>query len=135
MLRERIELVNQTLGIHPAAASLTATLVVRNTGFDGAESRAIGGDPDGIGRDGEPSDAQPPQVGHSGVGVGEAAVRMLRPADERSGHRAGAHILERRRIDDIVAIAGAQQLEEVEPGGRRLHGRRWRRVPAAQSWR
>src|ERR1700730_19120509 len=47
--------------------------------------------------------------------VGEAAVGMFgQPVDHLSGQGAFAHIGERRGIDDVIAMSGAQQAEEVE---------------------
>ena len=54
--------------------------------------------------------------------IGEAAVGMFGQAgDDMAGERAVAHIGQRLGIDDVIAMAGAQQREEVEaalrPGG------------------
>ena len=47
--------------------------------------------------------------------VGEEALRMLGQAgDHRGGQRALTHVIQRLGIDDVIAVAGTQQVEEIE---------------------
>src|ERR1700688_3069614 len=91
-------------------------------GLDAAPQGAFGGDQHRIGIDLEGGDAELFKMRVPGPLVGEAAVGMFGQAvDHLSGQRAFAHIGECRGIDDVIAMAGAQQGEEVEaalrPGG------------------
>ena len=55
-------------------------------------------------------------MGLPGRVIGEACLRLGRQAAEhRPGERAAAHVGQGRRVDHILAVAGAQQVEEVEP--------------------
>ena len=48
--------------------------------------------------------------------IGEARLPLGRQAaDHRPGERAAAHVGQRRVVDHVVGVAGAQQVEEVEP--------------------
>ncbi len=63
--------------------------------------------------------------------IGEDAILMLAQAgDDGPGERAGAHIGQGFVIDDVVAMPGAQQVEEVEAafragGPEPVPSRRW----------
>ena len=48
--------------------------------------------------------------------IGELPLRVrLQPLDHRPCQGMLAHVLQRRRVDDVVGVAGPQQLEEVQP--------------------
>ena len=75
---------------------------------------AFGGDADRIGRHLERGDGEPVEVRLPGLPVGEMAFLMLgQQPDDRAGERALAHVGQGLGIDRIIAMAGAQQLEEV----------------------
>ena len=123
---ECVELVHQTLGMDPAQAMLTdielAGIVADDHGvgqqamrLDAAPQGALGGDQHGIGIDAESRDAEPVEMGVPGRAIGEGAIGMLGQAgDDGSGERPCAHIGQRFGIDDVIAVTGAQQFEEVE---------------------
>ena len=123
---EGIEFVNQTFGVDPAQAMRAdielAGVVADDHGvgeqamrLDAAPQGPFGGDQHGIGMDLEGGDAEPLQMSVPGRAIGEDAVLMLAQAgDDWPGERAGAHIGEGFVIDDVVAMPGAQQVEEVE---------------------
>jgi hypothetical protein len=47
---------------------------------------------------------------------GELSLRVrLQQLDHRPRQGMLAHVLQRRRVDDVVGMAGTQQLEEVQP--------------------
>lgn len=124
---EGIEPVHQPFGVHPAQgvaadhelAGIVADdngVVEEPMGPDGAPERTFGGDPDRVGMDLECADAEPVQMHLPGSMIGELFRRGVgESADHRAGERASAHIGERRVVDDIVGVAGAQQVEEVQP--------------------
>ena len=48
--------------------------------------------------------------------IGELPLRVrLQQLDHRPCQGMLAHVLQRRRVDDVVGVAGLQQLEEVQP--------------------
>jgi len=76
---------------------------------------ALGGDQHGVRIDLQGRDAELLKVRVPGRLIGEAAVGMsAEPTDHMTGQRAFAHLGERLVIDDVIAMAGAQQAEEVE---------------------
>ena len=87
-----------------------------------APQRPFSSDQHRIGQDREGGDAEKLQVGLPCRPIGEQLVVMLgEQPDDRSGKRAAAHIGERFGVDHVVAMPGAQQLQEIEPalrGGR-----------------
>ena len=126
LVGEGVELVDQALGMDPTQAVLAdvelAGVVADDHGvgeeavrLDAAPQRRLGGDQHRVWIDLEGRDAERFEVGVPGVVIGEAAVGML---DQASDHWAGqctlAHVGERLGIDDVIVMAGAQQLEEVE---------------------
>ena len=123
---ECIEFVNQTFGVDPAQAMRAdielAGVVADDHGvgeqamrLDAAPQSAFGGDQHGIGMDLEGGDAEPLQMSVPRRAIGEDAILMLAQAgDDGSGERAGAHIGQGFVIDDVIAMPGAQQFEEVE---------------------
>ena len=83
--------------------------------LDAAPQSAFGGDQHGIGMDLQGGDAEPLQVSVPRRAIGEDAILMLAQAgDDGPGEGAGAHIGQGFVIDDVVAMSGAQQVEEVE---------------------
>ena len=83
--------------------------------LDAAPQSALGGDQHGIGMDLQGGDTEPLQMSVPGRAIGEDAILMLAQAgDDGAGERAGAHIGHGFVIDDVVAMPGAQQFEEVE---------------------
>ncbi len=123
---ERIEFVNQTFGVDPAQAMLAdielAGVVADDHSvgeqamrLDAAPQSAFGGDQHGIGMDLQGGDAGPLQMSVPRCAIGEDAILMLAQAgDDGSAERAGAHIGQGFVIDDVIAMPGAQQFEEVE---------------------
>ena len=82
--------------------------------LDAAPQGALGGDHDGIRIDRKGRDAEPVEMGGPGRPIGEEPVRVFGQAgNHRAGEGALAHIGQRLGIDDIIAMAGAQQVEEV----------------------
>src|SRR5215204_2560062 len=84
--------------------------------LDAAPQCPLGGHHHGIRIDLECRDAEPFEMGVPDLLVGEVAVRMIDQAsDHVRGQRAFAHVSERLGIEDVIVVAGAQQLEEIEP--------------------
>ena len=82
--------------------------------LDAAPQGALGGNHHGVGIDFERRDAEPIKMGSPSGLIGEVFVRVLGQAgDHRAGKGALAHIGQGLGIDDIIAMAGAQQFEEV----------------------
>src|SRR5271165_6839217 len=123
---ERIEFVNQTFGVDPAQAVRAnielAGVVADDHGvgqqtmrLDAAPQSPFSGDQHGIGMDLQGGHAEPLQMSVPRRAIGEDALVVLAQAgDDGSGERAGAHIGEGFVIDDVIAVPGAQQFEEVE---------------------
>ena len=83
--------------------------------LDAAPQRPFGGDHGRIGSDLESGDAEPIEMCTPGRLIGEELIRMFGQAgDHRCGKRAVAHIGQRLGIDDVITMAGAQQLQEIE---------------------
>src|SRR5258707_1149567 len=141
LIREGVELVNEALGMNPAQAVLAdielTCIITDDDGvgqkamcLDAAPQGALSGDHDGIGIDRESRDAEPIEMGGPGGLIGEGFVWVFgQTSDHWSGKGALAHIGQRFGIDDIIAMAGAQQFEEVaavlrwrgsEPGKMRI---------------
>ena len=60
-------------------------------------------------------------MGIPGRAIGEGAIGMLGEArDDGSGERASTHSGQRFGIDDVIAVPGTQELEEVETALLRL---------------
>src|SRR6202011_3619309 len=60
-------------------------------------------------------DTEPVEMGAPGCLIGKALVGMLDQAsDHMGGQRAFAHVGKRLIIDHVIAVASAQQFEEVE---------------------
>ena len=84
-------------------------------GLDAAPQGAFGGDQHGVGMNFEGRNAELFKMRGPGHLIGEATVGMFgEPGDHMAGQRAFAHVGERFVIDDVIAVAGAQQGEEVE---------------------
>src|SRR5271163_4698487 len=126
LVREGVELVNQALGMNPAQAVLANielpgivaddyTVAQKAVGLDAAPQRAFGGDQHGVRIDLQGRDAELFQVRRPGLLIGEVTVGMFgEPGDHMASQRAFAHIGERGVIDDVIAMAGAQQAEKIE---------------------
>ncbi len=122
---EGIELVNEALGMDPAQAVRADVelpgVVTDDDGvgqeamrLDAAPQGALGGDHDRIGVDLESRDAESVEMRGPGDLGGEDPLGMFGQAgDHRPGQGALSHVGQRRGIDDIIAVAGAQQLEKV----------------------
>jgi hypothetical protein len=82
--------------------------------LDATPQGALGGDHNGIGIDRESRDAELVEMGSPGSLIGEGFARVFCQAgDDRAGEGALAHIGQSLGIDDVIAMAGAQQFEEV----------------------
>ena len=91
--------------------------------LDRAPQRAFGGDADWVGRDLQVGDAELPEVIQPRRLAGEVLVGMIgQLGDDRAGQGAPAHVGQGLGVDDVVAVAGPQHLQEVQPalrgGGR-----------------
>src|SRR6202795_5375890 len=125
LIGEGVELVNETLGMNPEQAVLadieltgvvTDNYRVRQKAMrlDASPQGSFAGNHDGIGIDFESQDAKPVEMRSPGCLIGEDPVGMFGQAgDHRPGERALAHICQCLGIDDIIVMAGAQQIEEV----------------------
>ena len=83
---------------------------------DGTPERTFGGDPDRVGMDLEHADAKPLQMRLAGRMIGELFRRGVgKSGYHGTGERAPAHVGERRVVDDVVGVPGAQQVEKVQP--------------------
>ena len=124
---EGVELVDEALGMNPAQAvlaELELTGIVADddrvgqqaVGLDAAPECGFSGDLHRIGGDLERGEAELFKMGLPCRAIGEVLVVVFGElADQRPGERAVAHIGERLGVDDVVAMAGTQQVEEVEP--------------------
>ncbi len=88
LIGERIELVHEAFGVHPAQGVLAdielASIVAddhgvghKAMGFDAAPQRSLGGDANRIGRDLEHRDAEPVEMHPPGGRIRELLVLML----------------------------------------------------------
>jgi hypothetical protein len=85
-------------------------------GVDAAPERALGGELDRIGGHRQPCEAGRLQVRPPRRFVGEALGRRpLEPVDDGAGEVVRPHVGQGRRVDDVVAVIGPQQREEVAP--------------------
>ncbi len=83
---------------------------------DGAPERAFGGDAHGIRRHLEAGEAECSQMGREGRLIGELPDGMVgQQRQRRARQRALPHVGQRRVVDDVVRMSGAQALQEVEP--------------------
>ena len=125
LICEGVEPVDEPLGMDPAQAVLAdielTSVVADDDGvgreamrLDPAPQGALGGDHNGIGINLESGDAELIEMGRPGGVIGEGLVPMFGQAgDHRTGESAVAHIGQSLGIDDVIAMAGAQQREEV----------------------
>ena len=106
----------QTSGqVNLSGAADDYTVAQKAVGLDATPQRAFGGDLQGVRIDLQGRDAELFQVRRPGLLVGEVTVGMFgEPGDHMAGQRAFAHIGERGVIDDVIAMAGAQQAEKIE---------------------
>src|ERR1700752_3705509 len=82
--------------------------------LDAAPQGALGGDGHGIGVDPESRDAELVEVDVPCGLTGEEPVGMFGQAgDHWPRERTLAHVGQRLIVDDVVAVASAQQLEEI----------------------
>ena len=69
-----------------------------------------------VGRDLQSADAEAIEMRLPGGLIGKPCLWLRgQLADHRSGERAAAHVVQRRVVDHVVGVAGAQQVEEVQP--------------------
>ena len=139
---ERVELMHQPFGMHPAQrvlADVELTGIIADNHRlaqeavfrHGTPQRAFGGDADGIRRNLQLVDPETPQMGLPGRLVVEARAWLGRQAAEhRSGQRARAHVVQCRLVDDVIGMAGAQEIKEVEPALARARGEPRERIVA-----
>ena len=124
---ERVEFVNQPFCMYPTQCMLAdgelASIVTDNhhvaqqsVRLDAAPQRAFGGDADRVGRDLQGADAKAVEMHLPGSLIGELRLPMCRQlVDDGPGQGALTHIVQRRLIDDVVCVSGAQQVEKVQP--------------------
>src|SRR5260370_4658610 len=85
-------------------------------GVDAAPECAFRSDRHRLGERLERGNAKSVEMLLPGRTIGEALVVVLGELpDHRTGERPAAHISERLGVDRVVAMAGAQQFEKVEP--------------------
>jgi hypothetical protein len=90
--------------------------------LEAAPDRPFSRDACRIGRDRQAGDAEPVEMPKPGRLVREVPLGMLRQAgDHRARQHPLAHVGQGLGVDHIVAVAGPQHLEEVQPA---LRGRR-----------
>src|SRR5512133_1241077 len=83
--------------------------------LDAAPQRAFGGYADRVGRDLQGADAKAVEMHPPGSLIGELRLPMCRQlVDDRPGQGALTHVVQRRLIDDVVWVPGAQQIEKVQ---------------------
>jgi hypothetical protein len=83
---------------------------------DAAPLGALGGDQHRLGRRGQCDETEPVEVSRPRGLIGEAALGLRRQTgDQGGGQSAVAHVFERRIVQHKVDMAGAQQIEEVQP--------------------
>jgi hypothetical protein len=124
---ECIQLVHQPLRMHPAqrmpANGKLAGIVADNhhvaqqpVRVDAAPQCPFGGDADWVRCDLHCADAEAVEMRLPGHLIGEPCPLMCgQLMDGRSRQGSPAHIVQRRVVDDIVCVPGAQQIEEVQP--------------------
>lgn len=77
---------------------------------------ALGGDQVRVGCDAQSREAKAVEMRPPDGGIGEPRLAPFRQtADHRPGKRAAAHVGQRRRVDHVIGVPGAQQVEEVQP--------------------
>ena len=123
---ESVELVHQPLRVDPAQRMPTddelTGIIADHDGIaqeamvmDAAPQSALGGDLHRVRGDLQSADTQAIEMDLPGGLMDKACLRLRRQlADHRSGKRAAAHVVHCRLIDHIVAVSGAQQVEEVQ---------------------
>jgi hypothetical protein len=85
-------------------------------GRNAAPQRAFGDDAPGRLIGAQTGDAELVEMGHKGVLIGKIALGVGRErGEDRIGERMLAHIVERRVIDRVVIMPGAQQAQKIEP--------------------
>ena len=83
---------------------------------DTAPDGALGGDLHRVRRRGHCGESEPFEVCRPGGLIGEGGLHLFgQQADQGCGQGPAAHVLECRIIQHEVGMAGAQQIEEVEP--------------------
>ena len=81
---------------------------------DGAPHRPLRGDLHRIGCHLQRRDAKRLEMRRPGLPVGEAALGVRgQPVDDRAGQMVPAHVGQRRLVDHVVGMTGAQAVEEV----------------------
>ena len=118
--------MDQTLGMDPAQgmrADFELTGIIADdhrlgqqaVGLDAAPQGRLGGDQHRIGADLEFGNAKLIEMGMPSLLIGETVVGMFGQSGGHMGReRAFAHIGKRLGIDDVIAMAGPQQGEEVK---------------------
>ena len=83
---------------------------------DAPPERAFAGDFDRIGRDLQPGDAEAIEMRQPSRFIWQALDRVRRELiDHRTGEVVVTHVGERGLVDDVVQVAGTQDLQEVPP--------------------
>ena len=99
--------------------------------LDAAPHRPFRGDAHRIGRDRQRGDPEPLKVPRPGRLVGKVPIGMGgQPRDHRTRQGALAHVGQGLGVDHVIAVAGPQQLEEVQPALRSGGGKRGEMVVA-----
>jgi hypothetical protein len=88
-------------------------------GLDRAPQRAFGGDADRVGIGLQVGDAKSPEMLPPRRLIGEVPVGMVGQGfDDRASQGALAHVGQGLGVDDVVAVAGPQHFQEVQPAFR-----------------
>src|SRR5512134_4085291 len=100
----------------PASSEDDHRILKEAMGGDGAPQGALGGEHHRVGMDLEAGDAQGVEMSIPRRLIGAATGKMGRQhGDDRAGQIAPAHRAEGLVVEDVIAMAGAQQAEEVGP--------------------
>lgn len=125
-LGESLELVDEALGMHPAQAmpaERELSSVVADDGgraqktvrLDTAPQGAFGGDLHWVMTARDRADGEPGEMVLPSQAIGEPALGMVgEPGEQRPGEMLRAHVIERRSVDYVILMAGAQQFEPFD---------------------
>ena len=126
-LAESVELVDQPFRMNPAQRMVCDPELASAVGDDDgsadealrcnrAPQRPFGCNLNRVWIDLEGGDAEPLQMRHEGPVIGKTPFRTgCEQADGYLGGIVIAHVIESRRVDDIVRLSGPQQFEEIKP--------------------
>ena len=127
MVCEGIQLVNEPLAMDPAQGMIANPELACAIGDDDhaieqaqrrdpAPQGSLAGDPHRVGTDFKFGKPKLFKMRHPGIPAGkEAGLTSGQLLDEHGRQAAVAHVIERRVIDLVAFVAGAQQFQKVQP--------------------